>query len=270
MLSSDRQTHRYGFLLRMWPPLTFSCPCPHLSATEKRQILSASLLEHAHMYFAATDLKALSTVRQYTRILQHGGITILDGWAPVEDVPCLAFHEQDLADPDQREFLLTIPAVSYVVEVEVDGGRRCGYAYYISGRRLTETPAHIVHGLVFAPLHSLRWRNCDYEPGASMYTVHRPPSLTKLTKDEITPNSGQRMRNLLKVSALMDHFRCEAAGGNRFQFTTPSGLIVELTVYEEDVCVTSAWHPMWFWLHGEKKAILRTLPELMDWAEKTK
>lgn len=270
MLSSDRQTHRYGFLLRMWPPLTYSCPCPHLSAAEKRQILAASLLEHAHLYYAVTDLKALGTVRQYTRILQHGDVTILDGWVPVADAPCLPFHEQDLADPDQRQFLLTIPAVSYVVEVEVRDGRKCGYASYISGRRLTEKPTHIVHGLISAPLQSLRWRNCDYEPTMSMYTVHRPPSLTKLTNGDITRYSGLVMRDLLMVSVLTDHFRCEAMGGNKYRFSTPSGLLTQLTFYGDNVCVARVWDPVWFWLRGEKKAILRTLPELMDWAEKTK
>jgi hypothetical protein len=250
--------------------MSYACPSPEMSVADRRQAFADSLLKHAREYHrvAEIDDQGWGTVRLFTRIAR-GGKTLetLDGWERVVDPP---FMRELSTCPESSDFLLSIPAVAYVVEVEIKGGRKCGLAYYIAPRPMTEDCTRAVHVLVFAPVHGVQWRNYDYEPRLVQYTYHRPPSVGKLwCGDEVTVKTGQFTRNFYALSALLYYFMCKQMLNQwEFVFVTPGRQLVALRLSGlQNSCVLELDIP-WWKFKKRLRSVASSLEEVMDWAEK--
>ena len=250
--------------------MCYPCPSPEMSVADRRQVFANSLLTHAQDYFKAAeiDVQNWGTVRQFTRILLGGQrLEILDGWQHVEDPP---FIRELHTSAENVDFMLSIPAVSYIVELEVKGGRKCGLAYYIAPRPMTENINRAVHVLVFAPIHGVQWRNYDYEPRLVQYTYHRPPSVKNLwCCDHGMEKTGQFTRNFFLLSALLDYFWClRMLSQWVFTFATPGQQTVELRMSGTQTSCSVEATAVWWKFKKRVRGVARTPEDLMDWAEK--
>ena len=249
----------------------FSCPSPELSVDARRQCFADSLLKTATECYAKCDIESQGwgTVRLFTKILRIGGaVQILDGWVPVPDVGILPCGEYEFGSSECRDFMLALPPVMYVAELDVGSEMTCAIGFSVG---LYPVKNEAIHALLVVPLHGLQWRNYHYDFPVVVYNYHRPPSCTVLTKTAITDVLGHRMRDLLKISALVNNFKCVCTTDPyTFEFGMKSGgrMYVQLNNESGKGLVRVMW-PWWTWRRSEIFA-LTSPKDFMNWAGKVR
>jgi hypothetical protein len=258
------------------PPNTYSCPSPELSVSERRQCYADALLKSARLYYDVSKFEehGCGSVRLFTKIRKHGeNVDIIDGWMRVENpLICPDLSVENCSAPDKRDFFMSIPSVMYFVEVDVGDGRVCGLGFSLYAGRSDMLPNKpSVVAMTISPIHGSKWKNYDYENSVYFVTHSMPPSCTKFVDYRITELTGCEMRDLLKISALLNYFKCTDWKRLRpYHFVTGSGYKLTVSVgYKSESCVV-AEQPWLVQIGLERPYVLQTLRDVMDWAEKVK
>jgi hypothetical protein len=214
-------------------------------------------------------LQQWGAVQLFTKIVQvGGGVKIVDGWVPVSDVGVMPCGHCKFDSMECRDFMLAIPPVMYVVELSAAEDMTCAIGLCVN---VFLVGNEAIHALIVSPLHALQWRNYDYEIPVCIYNYHRPPSCKMLTKNAISDVLGSRIRDLLKISALINYFKCiNVTDPWHFEFDMMSGRRLEVLLNNNSgkVFVTVMW-PWWRFRSPETYA-LGSPRAVMDWAEEIK
>lgn len=251
--------------------MKYSCPEPELSVDERRQCFADTLLATARECYIKSKigLQQWGAVQLFTKIVQvGGGVKIVDGWVPVSDVGVMPCGHCKFDSMECRDFMLAIPPVMYVVELSAAEDMTCAIGLCVN---VFLVGNEAIHALIVSPLHALQWRNYDYEIPVCIYNYHRPPSCKMLTKNAISDVLGSRIRDLLKISALINYFKCiNVTDPWHFEFDMMSGRRLEVLLNNNSgkVFVTVMW-PWWRFRSPETYA-LGSPRAVMDWAEEIK
>ena len=259
-------------------PFTYSMPSPGLSVDARRQSYADALLKSAKMFYDVSQFEdqKWGVVRLYTMLRKPGGVVeLMDGWVRVEDPPILPDLGLDpslLMNAAKRDFYLSVPSVRYVVEIDVGGGIACALCFgVLTGRDAEGDRNEQIVTMIIAPVNGNQWRNHDYDIRVYRHLHMVPLSCTEFVCYAVTELSGGEMRDLMKISALMNYFTV-MLGGTRthYVFVTGAGvrMRVEIGYVAENVVITYG-HPLVEAELGSQRVVCSPR-QVMDWAETLK
>ena len=243
---------------------TFRCPSPELPVAQKRAILAQSLYDTVQAIRAVTNVESWGELALFTVI----GSTVTDGWVLCTDPPTMTLKDPTGA-AGEDVFIQTLPMVGYAMELSV-GQQKAAVFFWFVIRKETGTKDHMVFSVGFSPVHGVQWRNEGYVPSVCIHTHSETPSLTKLLHREPNEFMGMFVRDLFKVSLLMNYFTCVSNPESHvyvFSSRASKARITINTFYVDDSSWIEVVWPFWSF-RGSQRRIIRSIPELVEWAEK--
>ena len=259
----------FSFFFRTPPGrvATFVCALPELPVAERRALLADSLLHTVRGIHAVTRAEEWGDVALFT--VTHDGIT--EGLVGCAEPRCMPGFNAATAADGQYDFHMTAPHVGYVMELTLASGRgKAAVLFRIVGRRKKGTSIYVLSSGIL-PIHALQWRNGTYAPTICGHAQSHASSLTDILGVKLNERTGLFMRDMLKVSMLINYFGCVSIpepGTYRFISRTSKAEITLKAQYNDGECVITTKTPRIWFLRDTRTHCIHSIQELMEWAER--